>query len=267
MEKKRKRLKVIFIIFIAFYFGCSADTSRLGDDPQRNKRLVSAARSYLHQPWDWFIPPAARVFGGGDGTLKNTSGAVAWANNGLLNPDGGHETIESFNHKIYWARKEDQSSWYEYFDNPWQDAGWPGGMYEDPGINNYKAGFICYALVAQALKDAGYDIDPELIVSSDWFADQYPSVTGTAQVGDIVLYDFRRTGELPIWQHVGIITDITSGDPAHYSVVSSIGIVEHFLYGAAEKRLGIFGSAATGGDFSEWGSHLEPPVIIIVRPE
>jgi len=43
-------------------------------------------------------------------------------------------------------------------------------------------------------------------------------------------------------------------DEKQYHVVQSLALYEHFQYGAAKKRLGIFGSAVVGGDFTtvEW---------------
>ncbi|MEK7264325.1 MAG: hypothetical protein AAB071_07440 [Bacteroidota bacterium] len=254
----------LFFLSLLFIGGdCSnTDTNGLKKDPPKNVLLVLQAKAYLSTAWSWFIPDSNRVFGGGDGSLINQS-AVCWANNGLLNLYGGHETISSYNSHLYYALKNNQKKWSQYFPAFSDSAGWPGG--ESPNQNNnvHKAGFICYALVAQAMYGSGYGLDPDTVFSCDWFL-RYPVVTGIAQQGDIVLYDFDRDSS---YDHAGIIVDVSSGSQDTYKVISSIGIVEHFKYGAAKKRLGIFGSATTGGDFTTWNPNWEPINKRIVRPE
>jgi len=230
------------------------------------------ARSYLTGCQNWFIPPYHpypsdtnyKVVGGGDGTLKNTSGAYPWADVGLLNGDTVQETKDHCYEQIYYATKPSQNNWSLYNTPPVDSrAGWPAGVAWNPSIQN-KAGFVCYALVAQGLKEAGYNIVPNDVLSTDWFANNYPVVTGSVQIGDLVLYDFNRNRS---YDHVGIITDVSATDQDHYLVVSSIGIVEYFSWGVAEKRLGIFGDSANGGDFTSWKPELEPINKLIVRSQ
>ncbi|MBS4028169.1 MAG: CHAP domain-containing protein [Ignavibacteriales bacterium] len=251
---------IAFFFVVLLFVGGNCNPSTVPADPPKNKQLVSQAKLYLRTAWRWFIPDSTRVFGGGNGTQFNDN-AVCWANNGLLNLYGGHETISSFNTHMYYALKDNQTKWSQYFPTFSDSAGWPGGEFPEYYNNAHKAGFICYALVADALQDAGYGIDADTIYSCDWFL-RYPIVTGSAQEGDIVLYDFDRDSS---YDHVGIIVDVSGGNQDNYMVISSIGIVEHFKYGAAKKRLGIFGSATSGGDFTTWNPLWEPINKLIVR--
>ncbi len=270
-SQSKKRLRVnhrlsfivlpITAIFLLLAVDCrtgNPDTSGTGSDKTRGQVLAQRARNYLSNSWDWFIPPAPSVWRGGDGSLRNQSGAYPWADQNL------GETRTTCNDKLSYARRPSQSNWSQYAQSASEPrAGWP----QPPGASNdHKAGFVCYLLVAQAMKDAGFEINPNQVPNADWFL-RYPVVSGAVQVGDIVLYDFHTPNSSPVWEHIGIITDVSAGNQNQYSVVSSIGIVEHFSYGGAEKRLGIFGSAATGGDFSEWNSAWEPASLRIVRPQ
>ncbi len=256
-----------FLLLMLFlFYGCQDNLKyQIPQDNTKNIELVRSARLYLQKcTYSWFIPPSDLVFGGGDGTQLNTSGAFPWADCFLLN-DGGttQETMETCNNKLYWSYNNDQESWYDYSKKSSIDgAGWPGGIVN--GSKDHKAGFECFVFVAQALKDAGYDIIPESVQSCDWFAQNYPRITDAVQIGDIVLYDFDRDNS---YEHVGIISDVTSTDKNYFMVISSEGIVEQFSYGVAERRLGVFGDAAHGGDFSTWKPQLEPYNTLIVRPQ
>ena len=251
---------LLVLLLTVLLIGCeqNPDRSGLGRDKTVNETLVSMARKHLRDSWDWFIPPAPSVFGGGNGSLHNQSDAYPWADQNL------GFTRETCNNGVFYARYPNQTNWSQYsFSASDPRARWP----QPPDVpNDHKAGFVCYLLVARAMKDAGYDLDPTQVPNADWFL-RYPVVSGGVQVGDIVLYDFNTPSSSPVWEHIGIITDVSAGSQNQYSVVSSIGIVEHFSYGGAEKRLGIFGSAATGGDFTVWNPVWEPATKRIVRPQ
>jgi hypothetical protein len=244
----------VLLVLLPILSGCPSGGER-PLDRQKNEVLVEHVQLYLRNCWSWFIPPWPPVWEGGNGSLRNQSGAFPWADRNLA------QTRDDCNSRIYYATKTNQTNWSQYHDPPIDDrAGWPDTIGGDP---THKAGFVCYAFVAQAMYTAGYDLDPNTVPSSDWFL-RYSVVTGSVRVGDIVLYDFDRDGS---YDHVGIIVDVSAGNQDYYMVVSSIGIVEHFSYGAAEKRLGVFGSAATGGDFTTWNPQWEPINKRIVRPE
>lgn len=230
------------------------DTTRLGGNQQKREVLVREARRYLQNCRDWFIPPWPPVFGGSNGSLRNESGAYPWADRNL------GETRSTCNSTIYYATRLNQTNWNQYYPPLYPDAGWPDTA---GGDARHKAGFACHALIAQALHDAGYEINPTEVYGPDWFRYHYSAVTGAVQVGDIVLYSFGQFSDA----HAGIITDVSSGNQSQFSVVSSIAIVEHFSYGAAQKRLGIFGTSASGGDFTVWSSVLVPIATTIVRPQ
>jgi hypothetical protein len=244
---------VLAVLFVEC--GQNPDTSGLGRDKTPRETLPSMARRHLQNSWDWFIPPAPLVFGGGDGSIRNQSGAYPWADQNL------GFTRETCNDGLYYARYPNQTNWSQYsFSASDPRARWPQPL---GAANDHKAGFVCYLLVAQAMKDAGFDINPSEVGSVDWFL-RYPVVSGPVQPGDLVLYDFNTP---PAYDHLGVITDVSAPDQDHFSVVSSIGVVEHFSYGGAEKRLGIFGSTNTGGDFTVWNPDWEPVSKRIVRPQ
>jgi hypothetical protein len=201
----------------------------------------------------------------------NASGAVSWApTGGIVPPPGGgvftQETRATFNEKIRLATKPNQTHWNEYSTSPVATgAGWPQ---RQSGSGQYTnlAGFVCYALVANALEDAGYSIEADDVLDSDYFFALYPEVTGNVQVGDIVLYEFNSPFPNPQWEHTGVITSVSSGNQSQFSVVSSLGVAQHFSYGAAQKRLGVFGTAPYGGEFTSW-PWPQPYTIRIVRPQ
>ncbi|HUV35799.1 MAG TPA: hypothetical protein VMX58_02545, partial [Patescibacteria group bacterium] len=126
--------------------------------------------------------------------------------------------------------------------------------------------FICYALTYRAANAAGYNIPKEYEPDDYTWFNEVPA--GSVEAGDIVLYDWEDDGS---YDHIGIIADVTAGqgveNELQYPVVNCIGIVEHFQFGAAEKRLGIFGSEAYGGDFSSWNPLWEEWDYAIYRLE
>lgn len=73
----------------------------------------------------------------------------------------------------------------------------------------------------------------------------------SARVGDVVAFDWEGDGD---YEHVGIITkrDNNISNIRNWSIVSSLGVVEIFEYGAKLTRLGVFGSRNSGGDFNRW---------------
>jgi hypothetical protein len=71
--------------------------------------------------------------------------------------------------------------------------------------------------------------------------------------GDIVAYDFDLDG---IYEHVGVLVDMSPTSSDDWKVVSSIGLIEIFKYGAQNRRLHVFGST-NGGEFTSWISEWE----------
>jgi hypothetical protein len=224
--------------------------------------LVRKARLYVTSADPWFIPPGGLGGAYVDGSTKNSSGAVSWSQYARTD-NGQQETISSFNRRLGKAGVSMQANWYGYLCIP--DAGYPKGDQNtsDPNNSTYcNTGFLCYVLVARAMQDAGYSIDPSSVGSCDAFS-SYQDVTSNPGIGDLVIYDWDVNG---VYDHVGIITS-TSGFQTDYLVISALQLWEHFSYGAAEKRLGIFGTSAAGGDFIyEWSTDWNNYHYKIVRP-
>ncbi len=238
----RGRLKHYFVIICSFFlfwinFGCNADQSGTGADKQKRLTLVSKAYNYIGGGPGWFLAPSScsGVIGVSSGNSKNTSGAVAWT----IQVDD----LGSFRQKIINSSPTEQTDWNQYTcvgsSNP---CGFPFGSC----VESNDAGMVCWSLIVNAMKDAGYSFsDP--VLSCDYFNTHYPAVTNGFAPGDIVLYDWNKDGS---YDHSGIITSTPVSDPKLFFVISVVNIIREFNLGAAEKRLGIFETItdSEGGD-------------------
>lgn len=163
--------------------------------------------------------------------------------------------LVSFRQRIKNSSIEDQSTWLQY---GCVGAAKPCGFPFGSCAENEDAGMVCFSLIVNAMKDAGYSFSED-VGSCDYFDSHYSEVTGIVLPGDIVLYDWNQDGA---YDHSGIITGNTAAaDPKFFNVISVTNILREFNLGAAEKRLGIFEDLlpSEGGDSDyDWK---------IVRPE
>lgn len=240
--------------------GCTPP-GQLTLDPKTTPRVAEEVTKYLQGCPDFFIPPV----GGTNGTSTNKSGAVAWNPtfhtgpiplNGFTSPD----TKTRYITKINLASIPQQSNWNQY--KTAIGSGFPGYKTTSAQIpeSENQAGFVCFLLVWRAITDANLDpyqqAEPFKV---DDLTSNLEEITDMLAVrkGDIVFYDFDNSiGNDGRYEHVGVIVDATGTDPFQWKIVSSIGIVENFMYGAKKTKLGSFRSTANGGDFTNWPHNM-----------
>ncbi|MDI6804628.1 MAG: hypothetical protein QME58_12420 [Bacteroidota bacterium] len=247
----------IHILLYSLIFNIGCTVNNLTVDPPPNKKIADAVRKYLWGCPEFFIPPRE----GTNGTQKNTVGTVAWTPSSRVGKFSSIENKYNYIQKIQQASVDNQTNYSQYLES--EGTGFPGYFWRENGEDKqfphptYQAGFVCYILVYNGIVGAGinYPIDAPLGVGDLLDRLKLTNATSVA-VGDVVLYDFDRNN---FFDHAGIITDISSGTGGNgkdFKVISSIGIVEHFLWGAAEKRVRVFGDKQSGGDFNNWHPDL-----------
>lgn len=250
---------LVFTFVIILVFGGCQDISH-PPNPNGTPEVASKVKEYLKGCPDFFIPP---VFGNESGTIKNQTGAVAWTPSGLTgNPqkvDNKQEYIERINN----ATRKDivQDNWIQYICTS-NSCGYPGyvdGPVQIPAYD-YQAGFVCYSLVYRAYKDANlWEGNPPL--SCNYITDNvhFSELTNLSDaiVGDLVAFNWDNDIQ-STFEHVGILTatDNNTENVKNWTIVSSLGVVEIFKYGAKSTRLGVFGTT-NGGEFTHWGSFWE----------
>jgi len=240
-------------LYYLFIFSCA--TSNVGNDavdPPANEKIVSIAYSLTDGCPAYFIP--LEVYNPTD-LVKSDRGRVAWTPTGIMgaSPTGYFlESKDTFIRRLNNASIPDQTSYSQY--QQIQGAGFPG-MVDDNGVQSpdrfYQAGFVCYAYVTRAIRDAGFTITNP--ASVDELINQLTKINiinaTTVKTGDIVAYDFDNDG---VWDHCGVINNVDGENIEDWTVFSSIGLVELFEYGATETRLGVFRTPENGGYFTWW---------------
>lgn len=252
-------VKYLFICFVMIFIGCSnsgPNTGGTGADKKKNITLVSKAKNYISGGPTWFLPAGDCIFGAGNGTTQNLSGAIAYSQYAI-------DDLTTFRNKIINASRPDQSSWSEYScvgaNNP---CGFP--FASCLSIYDTDAGIPCFGLVVQALRDAGYNV-PSPPDGGGIDCNYLYSICNVVElpniprIGDLVLYDWDKDNS---YDHVGIITGNTDyTDQKFYLVISVIDLVREFQLGAAERRLGIFEDIpnSEGGD-SDFNYKIVRPI-------
>ena len=250
-------LLVFTFVIILFLGGCQ-DISH-PSDPNGTPEVASKVKEYLKDCPDFFIPP---VFGNESGTIKNQTGAVAWTPSGLTGNPPKVDSKQEYIEKIKNATRKDIT---QTNCNQYATVGYPGYFddYYKVQVPTYElqAGFVCYALVYRAYKDANLFGNYPAPTSCNLITDNihFSEVLNLseAMVGDVVAFKWENDGG-SIFDHVGILTktDNNGTNAKNWEIVSSLGMVEIFKYGAKLTRLGVFGST-NGGNFISWPSSLE----------
>ena len=121
-------------------------------------------------------------------------------------------------------------------------------------LPEHQAGFVCYAIVYNALIDAEFNYWGSGTPSNCdaiLFPLQQVVNTDSAKIGDIVAYYWLGPSD-PTCEHIGVITQINGSDIKNdWHIISSIGTKEIFEWGAKPTRLGVFGKTPSG-DFTIW---------------
>lgn len=243
--------KLFFLLTVLIINSCEAP--EVTYDPTIQLKIANEANKYLYDCPEFFMPP---VFGNTNGTLKNQLGAVAWTPSGVTGNPSMVETKERYISRLTLATQENQTSWFEY--QQLQNSGYPGMDNANPEIT-YQTGFVCYSIVYNAFKSAGYNLWSTFPVNCDALIEEMTEYSiEEAVVGDVVVFNwdnsYGTTGTW--WDHAGIIVNKDATDPKDWLIVSSLGIIEIFKYGAKKSRLGVFGST-NGGEFTSWDPDLE----------
>lgn len=246
----------LVIILVALTFAsCSATINNNAEDLENNKKIVSIAYSLTYGCPGYFIHPDVYRPPNEPYLIKSDKGRVAWTPSGIMgaSPTGYFlENKDDFIRRLNKASVIAQSSYSQY--QQIQGAGFPGVENNDGSQfpdRLYQAGFVCYAYVTRAIRDAGNTITNPASVNE--LVDQLAKVNeineNMVKTGDIVVYDFDNDGD---WDHCGVINRIEGSNPEDWTVFSSIGLVELFEYGATETRLGVFQTPSNGGYFTWW---------------
>lgn len=253
--------KLFFLLPVVIFIINSCEIPEVPADPVGSIRIANEAEKFLYDGPDFFLPPSnvpgPGVFGS-DPTEKNQTTAVAWCPTILVGNPLGPETKNGYIARLTLAGVENQTSWHEYQEemgNP--PSGYPGFLWEGVTyypLQTYQTGFVCYSLVYRAILDAGFNPFNILPGSCNSLTNRLVGPnSGDPQTGDIVAYDFDLDG---IYDHLGILVNIAGQNQNDWLVVSSIGLVEIFEYGAKKRRLGVFGTI-NGGEFSTWNPNWE----------
>ncbi len=245
---------ILLLIFVKLFLQ-SCRSSKPNDFVDNPQKIVKAVNSYLSGCPDFFYNPSFWKPPGWT-EVKNKTGAVAWTSSGVVSCDYHIETKSSYITRLNNATISNQQSYSEYVKNC--SSGFPGikiGSYDDPEAK-YQAGFVCYVLTHNAYNDAGFPMvtpimywNPKIFLEDNHF--RKLSEKDIVRVGDIVAYDFNNDN---IYDHLGIIVDISANNKRNWKVVSATGLLDVFKCSAVTHRLGIFATPDSGGAFSWWTS-------------
>ncbi len=250
-----KIISYLFILLLFFLFNSCVSSENTPNDPSENQKIANEVVKYLEGCPAFFMPP---VYGTNNGTIKNVSGAVAWTPSGLTGNPAQPETKINYISRLNLATISNQTSWNDY--QSIANSGYPGyliGITQYPSYT-YQAGFVCYSLVYNTFKDAGHDIWSNFPINVDVLVSQLTEYTvNNARVGDVVVFNWDNSAATGTWwDHAGVIVDRSASNPNDWLIVSSIGLVEIFNWGAKKTRIHVFGST-NGGEFSNWDPALE----------
>lgn len=257
-------MKIIILVIISstacFFISCGGGGQTTYDESGPLK-IAQEAGKFLYGCPDFFFPP--NVYGS-DPYQQNQTSAVAWCPSILVSNPLSVETKNRYIQRLNSATHSNQQSWYGYLETPGNPpTGYPGYYYySGPNIIfvpelTYQTGFICYGLIYRAIIDAGYNpfnnVPQSVNALTNRLIGPIDPQINPPRVGDIVAYDFDDDG---VYEHAGIIVNNTASNEKDWQVVSSIGIIEIFKYGAQKRRLGVFGST-NGGEFTVWNPQWE----------
>lgn len=252
-------IKVIFFSHLLIFLS-ACQPQVITNDPSGAVKIARKAEQYLIGCPDFFIPPVE----GTDGTLQNKTGAVAWCPTMIVGNPPNTENKSSYITRLNLAKEQEQTNWSQYkkiYGSP--SSGYPGYYYYDNQQQLvlvperiYQAGFICYSLVYNSIIDAGYSPFNQIPLSVNDLLNRLVgpfTTTDDRYEGDIIAYNWDLD---EIYDHVGILVDKSSATANDWKVVSSIGIIEIFKYGAQKRRAHVFGST-NGGEFQFWPTQYE----------
>jgi len=240
--------------------GIASCTASRPLDPTDNEKIVLSAKALQYGFPFYYIHPGAWRPQNND-LVESTRGTVAWTPSPRVGNNYQLDDKETYIRRLENASIPLQSSYNEYQQK--DDAGFPGMYtyvnnvyYEEPEAK-YQAGYVCYAYVARAMKDAGITLiqgDPYgigyLLVQCIEIIDINPT---NVKPGDFVVYDY---GSGSYSDHIAIITEVIGTDPENWGIISCNGLVEVFEWGVNETKLGAFQNTTDGGLFDWWSYPL-----------
>jgi hypothetical protein len=249
-------LLILYTIIIAIsvqLISCTP-TGYTAADPVKNKQIALACSKYITGNPDYFQPPDQP---GDLPTTKYTDGCVAWTPSIAYGNPPVIFNIDNYLTRLKNATISQQTSWDQYLRGA--NCGFPGYVV-DPITQNppqeYQAGFVCYAIVYNALKDAGFADSYWGIgtpLNCDAIVQALDEVTdyNDAKIGDIVAYQWIVG---PSVDHIGVITSMngTTNPKENWKVISCIGTSQVFNWGAKPTKLGVFGNQSDGGLYTNW---------------
>lgn len=238
------------------------------NDFSKQQMIALRAEDLLTGSPEFFIPEdlvePERVFWPPNITTKiNSTGSVSWSYDGYVPVQGDWKPIEK---SLYISRLNksivnNQGTYSEY--EMVSGSGFAGYYWNENDIYYYfpprefQNGFVCWALVYDAVKKAGFNwqtLGGVGFISNSSRTEEILDIN-LVGVGDIVIYDWTPDfNDGSDAYHTGIITDVSdkSNNGKNFKVVSSIGLVEIFLWGARETKVGVFGSIPNDGEFEYW---------------
>ncbi|MBU0475940.1 MAG: hypothetical protein KKF62_17480 [Bacteroidetes bacterium] len=250
---------VLFSMIIA---SCSNDTGANNND---NEKIVRNSIAYTYGCPAFFIHPDVWRPPGSLMISRNTSGSAAWTPSGRVGPTYINDTKDNYISRLNNASIPNQNNYSEYKNV--EDGGYPGVFYPDRTMEpeaKYQSGFVCYALVVRAMTDAGLVLGTNATAGIGYLLTEFTEITApnstTVLPGDIVVYDFdvsQNNGG----DHVAIITKINGDNPNEWTVISSLGLVDYFVYGVKESKLDIFQDLSDGGIFEWWDDYWPEPLL------
>jgi hypothetical protein len=251
----QSKLLILYTIIITISVQLiSCDQTVKPIDPAKNKQIALACNKYIKGNPSYFPPPGPFQ---SDPSVQYADGRVAWTASIQFGNPIETANLDNYQTRLNNATIKNQTNWSQY--KMTTNCGFPGLQIDQNTYNpplDYQAGFICYAIPYNAIIDAGFKCYDNFIPGNcqDLVSKLTLYPVYQARIGDIVAYSFRNNGTI---DHVGVIVDTSDADPKNWMVISSIGIIEIFEYGASIKRLGVFGSKANGGEFNTWDPALD----------
>lgn len=250
---KKKIFFLLFVVLVTVIIGGCGSTNYTqdpGNTTEGNYRVQKEIYKFTKDCPKYFIPDSAAQTT--IPPITSNTGSVAWTPVGFVGEQLQVDDKETYIKRLNNATITNQTSYSQYQNvSSAGYPGWVGEKYWGPAPE-YQAGYVCFALVYRAFIDAGYSVTTGLTFNSDTFLNNNNFVrvqTNDIKVGDVIAYDWDNNSS---YDHLGIITNTSYSTSSDYSVISSIGIVEFFRYGAKETRVGVFNTPSNGGAFSWW---------------
>lgn len=247
---------LIIGIVISFHLISCGAAGDQTTDLSKNKQIATSCKKYISGNPSYFQPPDQPS---DVPTTQYTDGCVAWTPSIEYGNPLVTANLDNYQTRLKNATIMQQTSWNQYLRDT--NCGFPGYVV-DPSTNEqnppqeYQAGFVCYAIVYNALNDAGFannywgtgtPLSCDAIVQALNEITNYDSV----KIGDIVAYKWI---EGPSVNHIGVITSMngTTNPKENWKVISCIGTSQVFNWGAKPTKLGVFGNQSDGGLYLNW---------------